>query len=91
MVDLSDLSTVRIFYLKSPEGNMQATFMIDGRTYSNPDDVRRDTWEAYQAIDDRLIVAESEVRSLEPNSPAPCLPTWQEYKHCLPPLKGSNS
>ena len=83
MVDLSELRTVRIFYLKTQEGDMQATFMIDGRTYSNPDDVRQDTWEAHKFLDDQLIIADSEVCSIEQNSPNPGLPTWQEYKHRL--------
>lgn len=89
MVDLSELKTVRIFYLKTQEDDMQAKFMIDGRTYSNPDDVRRDTWEAHKVLDDQLIVAESEVHSLDQDSPTPRLPTWQEYKHRL--LKESKS
>jgi guanosine-3',5'-bis(diphosphate) 3'-pyrophosphohydrolase len=87
MIQANELNKVRIFYLRTSTGNMQAAFVIDGRHYSSSEDVRRAIAEAGEHLDARRIVAEFETREIESSLALPRLPSWQAYKRQLPPLE----
>jgi hypothetical protein len=57
--------------------------VIDGRQYSNPEDVRRDVLEARETFRGRRLLREVETRPIEPDAPPVMLPTWGEYKRHL--------
>jgi hypothetical protein len=81
--DAFDLRHVHIFVLKTPAGGVRAAFVIDGRQYSDPREMRRDIFEASEEMRLRRLLMEIETRPVEPSAPPPTLPTWQEYKRHL--------
>ncbi len=76
----SDLRDIWTFYLKASDGGMRAAFVIDGRQYTNPVDVRRDILEASREMEERRLLMETEVRPIEADAPESILPTWSRYK-----------
>jgi hypothetical protein len=91
MADPEELNRIRIFYLKTPKGGTKAAFVIDGRQYSNPKQVRRDVIEAGEELERRRLLIDVETRSIDPNTPPLPLPTWREYKRQLEPIEGLDS
>jgi hypothetical protein len=86
-----DLRCVHIFVLKTPAGGVRAAFVIDGRQYSDPRDMRQDIFEASEEMRLRRLLMEVETRPVEPDAPSLTLPTWQEYKRHLSPTKEHDS
>ncbi len=83
-----ELETVRVVYVRVGDDGLTPAFVIDGRDYASDADVRRAVEEAWDALEERRIVAEFESRSADDRPPG--LPTWDEYRETLTSPGGSS-
>jgi len=75
-----ELGRLHIVYVGTPDGGKRQAFMIDGRDYTDPQEMQRDLDEAWEEMRRRRIIAEFETRPVEGESRVTWLPTWRQYK-----------
>lgn len=63
----------------SDDGKRQA-FAIDGRDYTDAEEMQRDLDDAWEELRRRRIIADFETRPVEGQSRLTWLPTWKQYK-----------
>ncbi|HEX5496885.1 MAG TPA: hypothetical protein VFX70_20175 [Mycobacteriales bacterium] len=83
MGDSRELRRLRRFYLgRAGSGDLRLGFVIDGRDYTNPDQVRTDVATATGALHRRRLAAQMVTEPVDPRSPrsprgrAPTWPAW---------------
>lgn len=82
--DPRELSTLRTFYVDRSGGtDLRAAFVIDGRTYNRPEDVRADIDEAIAELQRRRFASQFITEQVTPDAPVPHLPSWRDYRTTL--------
>lgn len=81
--DMRELRRLRTFYLGVP-GDLRAAFVIDGRDYTDPDQVRADLASAVAALQRRRITARFFTEPVDARSPRSTLPVWQVWARTHP-------
>lgn len=78
--DARELRRRRTFYVGTPGGSdLRAAFVVDGRDYTDPDQVRADIVAAVDALHRRRLPAQLFTEPVEPDSPRPDLPAWTTW------------
>ncbi|HEX5496134.1 MAG TPA: hypothetical protein VFX70_16320, partial [Mycobacteriales bacterium] len=76
-----ELRRLRTFYVAEPGGgDLRAAFVIDGRAYARPEQVRADIADAVAELHRRRLAAQFFTEPVTPDTPAPRLPSWQDYR-----------
>jgi len=75
MADRLDLTHINTFLLEGAP-----TFVIDGRSYTDPDAVRADLKLARAFLNERRIGFEWDCQPIAASAPASYLPTWQQFR-----------
>ena len=82
--DPRELRRLRTFYVASPDSSdLRAAFVIDGRTYVRPEQVRADIADAVAALQHRRLATQFFTEPVAPDAPVPMLPSWQDYRVTL--------
>lgn len=85
MTDPRELLRLHTFFV-ARAGVLGAVFVIDGRTYRDPDAVVADVAAAFDALQRRRLIAEFITRPVRPDSPRPGLPSWLDWAARIPCL-----
>lgn len=84
IADPRELRRLRTFYVGEPgSGDLRAAFVIDGRRYGTPEQVRVDIAEAVAALHRRRLAAQFFTEPVTVDAPVPPLPSWQDYRRRL--------
>lgn len=84
IADPRELRRLRTFYVGEPgRADLRAAFVIDGRRYATPEQVRADLSAAVAELHRRRLAAQFVTRPVTPDSPVPSLPSWQDYRTSL--------
>jgi hypothetical protein len=75
-----ELRRLHVVYVNTPDDGKQQAFAIDGRDYTDADEMQRDLDDAWEELRQRRIIAEFETRSIEGQARLTWLPTWKQYK-----------
>ena len=79
-VDARELLRLRTFYVAQPGSrDLLAAFVIDGRTYADPEEVRADIADAVATLHGRRLDAQFFTEQITADDPKPCLPDWYDY------------
>jgi len=84
MSDL-DLHSIFVFSEAEKSGVQRALFAIDGRCYKDSAMVHAAVTDAWDAMDERRNNGQMERRLVQPGTPAPDLPTWEQFHPMLAP------
>ena len=78
--DARELLRLRTFYVAQPGSrDLLAAFVIDGRAYTQPEQVRADIADAVATLQTRRLAAQFFTEQVTPDGPKPCLPDWYDY------------
>jgi hypothetical protein len=80
--DADELTTIRTCFVRTADDDEIAVFVIDGRDYTDPAEVRRAYDEAWDEMD-RRGGWEWETVWADPDEPRSTLPTWEEFKRTV--------
>ena len=79
--DARELLRLRTFYVAQPGSrDLLAAFVIDGRAYADPEEVRADIANAVTTLQGRRLAAQFFTEQVTPDAPTPCLPRWYDYR-----------
>ncbi|HEY9392315.1 MAG TPA: hypothetical protein VIR27_21390 [Mycobacteriales bacterium] len=82
--DPRELRRLRTFYVAAPDSSdLRAAFVIDGRAYARPEQVRADIADAVAVLQHRRVAAQFFTEPVTPDAPVPMLPSWQDYRATL--------
>lgn len=79
-----ELRRMHVASVRAPDGSFTQAFVIDGRDYTDVNEMKRDLDEAWDELTRRRVGADWETRPAEGQG-ARWLPSWKEYKHRLGP------
>jgi hypothetical protein len=71
---------VYVFRLGGAYDDLEPTFSVDGRDYTDPDAVRADVAAARLALSERHLVADYETSDVGPATPRTGLPSWPQWR-----------
>ncbi len=80
-----DLRSIFVFSETEKNGVQRALFAVDGRRYRDSAAVRAAVTAAWDAMDERRNNGQMERRLVQPEAPAPDLPTWERFRPTLAP------
>jgi hypothetical protein len=75
-----ELRRLHVVYVGTAGGGMRQAFAIDGRDYTDAEEMQRDLDDAWEEMRRRGIIAEFETRPVEGQSRLTWLPSWKQYK-----------
>ena len=80
-VDARELLRLRTFYVAQPGSrDLLAAFVIDGRAYTQPAQVRADIADAVATLQGCRVAAPFFTERVAVDTPTPCLPRWHDYR-----------
>lgn len=81
-VDPEELLLIHTCFILSPDGDTMAAFVIDGRCYTDPREVRRTRDNAWDEMS-RRAACEWETRLASATEPPSLLPNWEQFRRDL--------